>query len=242
MSARRLAIIAGSGMGPLSATIVAHEVVPFDRIDGVGACAVPGHAGEVRVGAVEGRPCLLVLGRRHGYEGELAAVTRLVEWLARRGATDLLVASAAGALRPGLVPGDLMVFRDLLDRQNRPPGPGGLRPRLDAGLTAAVERAARSAGVAVHRGIGVCCPGPAYETVAEVESLQRAGGDVATMSGAPEIAAAGATGIRVAAVALVTNPCTGIACAVPNHDDVVRVGREASGRLAALIRQLVVDM
>ncbi|HEX5132281.1 MAG TPA: purine-nucleoside phosphorylase [Candidatus Krumholzibacteria bacterium] len=240
MSARHLAVIAGSGMGALAALVDAGRVVPFADIDGVGACGVDGHAGEVRTGTIGSRPCTLVLGRRHGYEGEFGAVERLVAWLADNGTTDLLVASAAGGLRAHLEPGDLVVFHDLLDRQDRPPGPDRLG--LDPGLTREVEAAARRAGVLAHRGTAVCGIGPAYETRAEVAALQLAGGDVATMSGAPEIAAARAVGLRVAAVALVTNPCTGIAAAVPSHADVLRVGRESSGRLAALVSQLVVNM
>jgi purine nucleoside phosphorylase len=69
-----------------------------------------------------------------------------------------------------------------------------------------------------------------------------AAGDAATMSGAPELAAANAAGIRAAAVALITNPCTGIAAAVPNHAEVLRVGRETSSKLAHLIRQLIVEL
>lgn len=242
MSGRLLSVIAGSGMGPLAAMIETSRLTPFSAIDGVGACCVDGHAGEVREGTVAGRPCILVLGRRHGYEGAFAAIPRLVAWLAGRGTTDLLVTSAAGALRTTLMPGDLMVFHDLLDRQNRRAAPGARRPGLDRGLTAAVERAARAAGVALHRGTGVSGIGPAYETVAEVGSLQVAAGDVATMSGAPEIAAAGALGLRCAAVALVTNPCTGIASAAPSHAEVLRVGRETSAGLAGLIRQLVMEL
>ena len=228
-------------MGPLADVLATRAVTPFAAIDGVGACGVEGHAGEVREGTVDGRPCLLVLGRRHGYEGAFPAVARLMAFLAGRGATDLLVTSAAGALRTTLFPGDLMVAHDLIDRQNQRPGAENLRPRLDRNLTAAVEYAAMAAGVAVHRGTLVCCAGPAYETVAEVGVLQAAG-DVATMSGAPEVAAAAACGIRAAAVAMVTNPCTGIASAVPSHEEVLRVGRGASGGLAALMRQLVIKL
>lgn len=241
MSARRLAVIAGSGLAALADVIDTRVVTPFTAIDGVGACAVEGHAGEVREGAVDGRPCLLVLGRRHGYEGALPAVGYLVAFLAGRGATDLLVTSAAGALCTTLLPGDLMVAHDLVDRQNRPPEAARARPRLDRNLTAAVESAAMAAGVALHRGTVVCCAGPAYETVAEVGVLQGTG-DVATMSGAPEIAAAGAHGLRCAAVAMVTNPCTGIASAMPSHEEVLRVGSAASGKLAALVRQLIMEL
>ena len=251
MSARRLAVIAGSGMGPLCAIMQTRATTPFAEIDGVGACGVDGHAGEVRAGAVSGRESLLVLGRRHGYEGGFAAVERLVAFLSGRGATDLLVTSAAGALWPTLHPGDLVLVSDLLDRQNRRArcrGEDTIDTRSnragagDATLAALVERSARAAGVRLHRGVAVSCLGPAYETAAEVAALQVAGADVATMSGAPEVEAAARHGLRAAAVALVTNPATGIAASVPNHAEVLRVGTETCGGLARLIQQLVIEL
>ncbi len=248
--ARLLAVIAGSGLGRVADRMAARRAVPFADIPGVGACTVAGHAGEVREGTIAGHECRLVLGRRHGYEGEAAAVHHLVAWLVGRGVTDLLVTSAAGALRRSLEPGDIVVVHDILDRQNlralsqrggEMTGPAR-RLLIDALLTAAVERAALRAGVGVQRGSVVCGIGPAYETRAEVGALQVAEGDAATMSAAPEIAAASAAGLRVAAIALITNPCTGIASAAPNHDEVLRTGERASGKLADIIGQLIVEM
>jgi purine-nucleoside phosphorylase len=253
--ARLLAVIAGSGLGRVADRMTARRSVGFADIPGVGACTVAGHAGEVREGTIGGRECRLVLGRRHGYEGEATAVRHLVTWLAGQGVTDLLVTSAAGALRRSLDPGDIVVVHDILDRQNlrgvRADASGAARrpdPRhtrrlgVDASLTAAVERAALRARVGVQRGSVVCGIGPAYETSAEVGALQMADGDAATMSAAPEIAAAAAAGLRVAAIALITNPCTGIASAAPNHDEVLRTGERASGKLAEIIGQLVMEM
>lgn len=241
-----LAVIAGSGLGGVADAMVTRRVTPFADIPGVGACTVTGHTGEVREGTIGGRECRVVLGRRHGYEGEATAMDKLMAWLSARGVTDVLVTSAAGALRRSLEPGEIVVIRDLIDRQNLrrlEPGAGnGAKARLDPELTTAVERAALRAGVRVSRGSAVCGIGPAYETCAEVEALQVAAGDVATMSGAPEVAAAGRAGIRAAAAALVTNPCTGIASAIPDHAEVVRAAGDAAGKLALLVRQLIVGM
>jgi purine-nucleoside phosphorylase len=245
-----LAVIAGSGMGTLASLVRTDRVIPFAALDGVGACTVPGHAGEIRVGTIEGRGCLLVLGRRHLYEGDPGRVERLIDHVVALGASALLVTSAAGALHRSLRPGELVVVRDLIDRQSRAPTPRGGRAgaeardtggptRLDPGLTAMLERAALAAGVAWQRGTLVCGSGPAYETPAEVVSLQYAGGDVATMSAAPEVAHARRCGLPAAALALVTNPCTGIESAAPSHREVLEAGGRAAGALAAVIRQFI---
>ena len=224
--------------------------VHFDDIEGVGRCGVEGHAGRVLEGTVEGYPCTLVMGRRHVYEGDPSTVARLIEWLANRGVTDLVLTSAAGALHRRLEPGDLVVVRDVIDMQNRDrlarrqPGAAvtvGERLSIDRGLSAAIERAATAARVPWQRGTMVCGVGPAYETEAEVRVFQQWGGDVATMSAAPELAAASRLGVCAAAVALVTNPCTGVAAARPNHPEVLEAGARAAAGLVAVVSQLVVD-
>ncbi|MCI0450787.1 MAG: hypothetical protein L0Z51_00165 [Candidatus Latescibacteria bacterium] len=248
---RSLAFIAGSGMDPLAQAMTVERETRFDEIAGVGACRVEGHTGRVLEGTIGGGAWVLVMGRRHVYEGDPAAVAHLIEWLAGRGATDLVMASAAGALHGGLVAGDLMVARDIVDFQNRDHlarrvagsamrATSAERLLIDGGLSAAIEHAATRARVACHRGTIVCGVGPAYETHAEVRALQE-WGDAATMSSAPELAAASRLGVRAAAVAVITNPCTGIASARPSHAEVLEVGRRMAAGLASVIAQLVVE-
>ena len=251
MSARRFAFIAGSGMDPVSRAMTVDREVRFDDIPGVGACGVEGHVGRVLEGTMGGRAVTLVVGRRHVYEGDPAAVASLVEYLARSGVTDLVMASAAGALHRRLDAGDIVVARDIVDLQNREhlvrvagSASGGNvnaeRLRIHRGLSAAIERAATAARVPWQRGTIVCGVGPAYETPAEVRVFQD-WGDAATMSSAPELAAASRLGVRAAAVALITNPCTGIASSRPNHHEVLEVGRKAAAGLAALLEQLLAE-
>lgn len=249
MSTRRFAFIAGSGMDPVARALTTQREIRFDAIPGVGACGVEGHTGRVLEGTLAGRACTLMMGRRHVYEGDPAAVAHLVEWLAASGVTDLVMASAAGALHRRLDAGDLVVARDVVDFQNREhlvrvagsASAGNVnaeRLRIHRGLAGEIERAATAARLPWQRGTIVCGVGPAYETSAEVRALQD-WGDVATMSSAPELAAASRLGMRAAAIALVTNPCTGIASARPNHHEVLEVGRQVAGGLAALLEQLV---
>ena len=126
-----LVIIAGSGLGELSAAIDAESETPFADIPGVGAATIAGHAGKVITGRLEGRPCQLILGRRHFYEGDPRPIHHLIEYIAARGATTLLVTSAVGALRRELKAGELVVIHDIIDQQNRVARAGGAgrRPR-----------------------------------------------------------------------------------------------------------------
>ena len=121
-----LAIITGSGMGDLGRRLGSRltdvETVSFGDIDGVGACTVDGHRGEVRIGrlgGVGGRLVALVLGRRHAYEGGTLGMAPLMRWLAGRGLSSVVAVSAAGSLSGTLHPGELVVIKEIIDLQNR---------------------------------------------------------------------------------------------------------------------------
>lgn len=241
-----LAVIAGSGMGAAAEGFHTNGCVSFADIAGVGRCTVDGHRGEVLLCDVDGIGVMFVLGRRHVYEGDPDAMRHLLRWIRQRGVTDLVVASAAGSLRTHITPGEFVVIRDAIDLQCRPPSPGGPAvPRgerllcVHGGLTHALEDAAWRAGVGCERGTLACLSGPAYESPAEVMAAQRTGADVVTMSAAPEILYAGECGMRVAALAAVTNHATGVGHAVPDHADVLANAWHMSRQLGQIVRQLV---
>jgi purine-nucleoside phosphorylase len=237
-----LAIVAGSGLSALADIIAVEETVPFEKIEGVGAATVHGHAGKVLRGTVNGRACQLLVGRRHFYEGEPGAIARLIDFVAEAGATSLLVTSAAGGLKRELRAGDLVVIHDFLDYQNRRPTATGTLPRritIDGRLTRLFEEAATAAVCRWERGVSACASGPLYETVADVGLQQFMGAHVATMSGAPEVTRANEIGLPAAAVAVVTNPCTGIDASVPDHLKVLAASAEAARGLQRVISQFI---
>jgi purine-nucleoside phosphorylase len=238
-----LAIVAGSGLSGLASILEVEETIPFEDIPGVGAATVSGHAGRIVRGTIGGRRCQLVLGRRHFYEGEPRAIARLIDFVAEAGATSLLVTSAAGALRRELRAGELVVIHDFVDLQNRPLAGANSPPArgmtIDARLTQRFEEAATRASVHWHRGVSACTSGPLYESIADVEFLQYAGAHVATMSGAPEVTRANQVGLPVVAVAVVTNPCTGIDASIPRHEEVLHASAEAARGLARVIGQFI---
>jgi len=59
------------------------------------------------------------------------------------------------------------------------------------------------------------------------------------MSGAPEVTRANEIGLPAVAVAVVTNPCTGIHAAVPTHEEVLEASARAAQGLAHVIRQFI---
>jgi inosine/guanosine/xanthosine phosphorylase family protein len=247
------AVVAGSGMGALADGLDTVWTVPFSDIDGVGGCTVAGHSGEVRLCDIGGTRVLLALGRRHVYEGTPDAMRHLLRWMHGHGIGDVLITSAAGSLRRDIAPGRIVVVDDAIDLQNRCQfvarrdthgrDYGALQRHrrslcVDAALTRQIEDAASRAGVAWLRGALACFSGPTYETPAEVTMAQRTGADVVTMSAAPEITAANECGMRVAALAAITNYATGLGDIAPDHADVLTSAQTMSRRMARIVREL----
>jgi purine-nucleoside phosphorylase len=247
-----LAIVAGSGLSGLASILEVEETIPFEQIPGVGAATVAGHSGKLLHGTIDGHSCQLLLGRRHFYEGDDRPIGRLIDFVVEAGATALLVTSAAGALQRSLRAGELVVIHDFIDLQNREAR--AVRDeqrahsrhargiRVDAHLTRLFEEAATAAKMSCHRGVSACTSGPTYESPMDVEFLQYTGAIVATMSGAPEVTRANQIGLPAMAVAVVTNPCTGIDASVPSHAEVLEASAKAAVGLGRVIRQFVSEL
>ncbi len=246
-----LGVLLGSGLHTVVEGLPAQAVLPFERIEGLGAPTVPGHAGELRRCDVAGRSCLFVCGRRHFYEGGVEPIHVLTRFLHRSGLRRLLVTSAAGSLVKTIIPGELVAVTDVVDAQFRPPAANGAlsggsgrpagprRLALDVATSRDVWVAASRARVGLSRGSAVASAGPLYETPAEVRAFQETGASVVTMSGAPEIDIANALGIRLAMVAVVTNWAAGISGVRLRHEDVLEAASTACGALRRLVVEFV---
>ena len=257
----KLAVILGSGLGNACRGLKTEAAFSFEDVPGLAPPLVTGHAGQFRLCRLEKEACLFILGRRHHYEGADEDIRLLIEFIGSLGVSQLIVTSAAGSLDTRLTPGRLIVIDHLLDLQNRffiPDLIGGLpgaaavrsypgpfpaserarrssRPTLDRRLIKRLQTAAMKAGVPLGRGTMACVSGPCYETPAEVRALKLMGADIATMSAVPEIDCAAEKGIRVAAVALVTNLATGLSVGRLRHDEVLAAGKRAASDLKRLI-------
>jgi purine-nucleoside phosphorylase len=244
----RLALTLGSGLAGLVDAVADPVRVPFDALPGLPSAGAPGHGGGAFVlGRLEGVRVIVQAGRIHLYDGLGAdAVAAPVRILAALGVDTLVLTNAAGGIRTGLEPGDLLLIADHLDLSFRPPLRGPLRPHedrfpdmsapWDAELRSVFRACADEEGVGVEEGTYACVAGPQYETRSEVRMLARLGADVVGMSTVPEVEVARALGLRVAGISLVTNRATGMATHPLSHEEVLDVGRRAGARLERLLR------
>ncbi len=177
---------------------------------------VPGHPSALSVLQTDGLRLIVLRGRIHGYEGfDLSEQQLQVRTLARWGVGKVILTNACGAVDKELLAGDVVLVTKILDFQAAASGSYPLMIRAtDVDVVAALcppateQPCAPRSCAAMTAGTYVAVPGPQYETAAEIDVLRALGAAVVGMSTAAEARAAADTGMRLAVLAVVTNPGT----------------------------------
>ena len=239
-------VILGSGLGAAADQLLAAggKLLSYTSIPGMPVPHVIGHQGRCVSGQMRGIRTFMLQGRIHGYEGHaLQSVqfgTRLLHAL---GVQTLILTNAAGGIRAGFAPGNLMVISSHL----RPLAASWMRwhsfeqtatssPLPDT----ATDRCSLvpsmrnllwnkelrdrigdiSSPLEIHQGVYAMMTGPNYETPAEIRAMQRLGADAVGMSTVPEALLAAELGIRVLGVSCITNVAAGLSANSLSHADV----------------------
>jgi purine-nucleoside phosphorylase len=244
-----LGVVLGSGFACLARELGAGDPVPFDSIPGYPARRAPGHGGGVARVSIGGENVWIFLGRLHTYEGiDALAAAHPVRLLAEAGASRVLLTCAAGGLLPDDRPGDFAVVTDHVNLlgddpirhippRDRSPAFLDLQKAYDPVWADAWRAAAVATGARLRDGVLCAVPGPCYETPAEVRRLRAIGADLASMSVVPETIVARYHGMRVAAIACISNRGAGMDHGdAISHDDVVDVVARAVSARAAMFR------
>jgi purine-nucleoside phosphorylase len=234
-----VAIVLGSGLGGLAR----EDAVRVDaaEVPGLPVPRVAGHAGELQFGRLAGVPVAVLAGRVHTYEGYSAGeVAFAVRVAAQLGCRALVATNAAGGLDPDLDPGDLMVISDHVNflADNPLAGAPAFVDMIDAydpELRALAAQPGAHRGMPVREGVYIAVRGPSYETRAEVAMFRSWGAHAVGMSTVPEVIAARAHGLRVAAVSVITNRCG----EPTTHKEVLAVTERARPHLRDLILSIL---
>ncbi|XP_068168773.1 purine nucleoside phosphorylase 6 isoform X2 [Antennarius striatus] len=217
-----VAIICGSGLGSLADVLSNKTVFAYKDIPRFPLSTVPGHAGQLVFGKLQGRECVCMQGRFHFYESSnINMVTYPMRVFFLLGVKTVIVTNAAGGLNDSYNTGDIMIIKDHINM----PGFAGVNSlcgqndqrfgvrfpcmsdAYDKDLRALVKQTAKELGFnsGLHEGVYCMVAGPHYETIAECKALQMLGADVVGMSTVPEVVVARHCGIRVLGLSLVTN-------------------------------------
>jgi purine-nucleoside phosphorylase len=247
----RIAIILGSGLSDIADGVLDSVVTPYAEIPHFPCSTVEGHPGKLIAGTLAGVPVIVMQGRVHGYEGyEPEEVTFPMRVLARFGIKTVIVTNAAGGIRLGLQPGELVLISDHINFLGRNPltGPNDVRfgPRFfdmteaySKRLRSLARQAAQEVGFGFSEGIYLALSGPSYETPAEIRAFRTLGADLVGMSTVPEVIVARHMGIEVLGISCVTNLAAGILDKPLDHQEVMETGFRAQDRLSRLLMRLV---
>lgn len=240
----RAALVLGSGLSPLAGELEEALAVPYADIPHFPTATNAAHPGILYAGRLAGEPVFCLAGRCHCYEGYSMEETAFyVGVLARLGVGRLVLTNAAGGIRPGLRPGDLMLIADHIKL-----GPGSpLAGPAFTDMTRAYDPAYRQIALEVADGMGLSlvegvymyAPGPQYETPAEIRAFRTLGADAVGMSTVPEVIAAVHFGIRALSLSVITNLAAGMTGQPLSDQEVVVEGRRAYGRVGAFLKRLL---
>ena len=242
-----LAIILGSGLGPLAEDIEPVVIIPYGDIPGFHISTVHGHQGRLILGYWRGMSVVCLQGRAHFYEGALpSAMQIMIRTLQGLGCTQVIITNAAGSLRAEVGPGQLMVVNDHINFQGINPllGPNAheFGPRFvpmdnayDHVLRARLQEVAAGVDQPLAEGIYIGVLGPTFETPAEIRAFRTLGADAVGMSTVAEVILARHAGLKVLCVSLITNLAAGMNDESLSHEETLLQATSASGKLIDLL-------
>ncbi len=241
-------LILGSGWGDVAAAFEVIDTLAFGQIRGLGTPGVVGHSGRLVWGRCAGLETFMFQGRRHWYEGEGWTPVALPLYVMKQiGVKRLCLTNAAGGIRPGFKPGDLMVIDDhinwiganpLLGQHNPVWGPRfpDQSHVYDAALRQLLHQAGAKIGLPLHSGVYLAGSGPTYETPAEIKAYKTLGADAVGMSTVPEALLANAAGLRVVGLSCISNLAAGISPTPLTHEEVTAATKDAMPRMRSLLQ------
>jgi len=244
-------LILGSGLGVLGDEIQGGDRIPYEEIPGFPVSTVEGHAGQLVLGELEGKPVTVMQGRFHYYEGYPMDQVVFPVWVMRSlGVKTLLVTNAAGGVNTDFSPGDLMLITDHIkfftDSPLRGPNVEEWGPRFndmsDAytwRLRDLARKVGGAAGIDLREGVYAHMPGPSFETPAEIRMLRTLGADAVGMSTVPEVIAAAHSGLEVLGISAISNMAAGILDQPLNHEEVIETGRQVRDTFIRLVRAIL---
>jgi purine-nucleoside phosphorylase len=248
-----IAIILGSGLGPLADEIEHAREISYTEIPHFPPSTVPGHEGKLIFGTIAGKTVIAMKGRFHYYEGhEMDIVTLPIRVFAKLGIKNLIVTNAAGGIRDSFHPGTIMIINDQISlfcpSPLRGPNLDEFGPRFKDmtevyanDLIKLANASAQKVGVPVENGIYSYFRGPQFESPAEIRAIRTLGGDATGMSTVPEAIVARHCGMSTLGISLITNKAAGLSSNQLNHNEVMATAANTENNMILLVKQIIKD-
>jgi len=247
----RIAIILGTGLGPLADLIENKTVIPYSEIPNFPVSTVEGHSGNFIFGTLAGKRVMAMQGRFHYYEGyDMKTVTFPVRVMRALGVETLIVSNAAGGMNKEFQVGDVMVITDHINLFPENPLRGKNNNELGVRFPAMTEayskrlvgiadRIALEKGIRLMHGVYVGTTGPTFETPAEYKMYHRLGGDAVGMSTVPEVIVAHHCGIKTFGISIITDLGLEDTPVEVSHEEVQEAANKAQPLMTEIIREMI---
>jgi purine-nucleoside phosphorylase len=249
-----IGLITGTGLSKLTQRVEVAERIPFQDIPNFPMSTAEGHRGTLVIGRLADRSIIAMEGRFHLYEGYTPLeITFPVRVMSKLGIKFLLISSAAGGLNRNFNSGDLMIITDHLNFTGANPliGPNlnEFGPRFpdmsrvyDPDLINIAMSKANEKSIPLHKGVYVGILGPSLETPAETRFFNMSGADAIGMSTVHEVIAAVHSGLKIIAIAVITNVNLPDAMEKTTIEDVINTANSAGDILSALWEDIIVGL
>ena len=222
----------------------------YQDLPGFPTLTVAGHAGQLIIGKLNDVPVIVLNGRKHFYEtSDAYPLKTMIRAVKAAGVETLFLSNAAGSLRPSIKVSELMLITDHINFSGSNPLFGeptdrrfvGLTEAYDAGMRAAIERAADATGTPLAKGVYMWFSGPSFETPAEIRMARTMGADAVGMSTVPEAILGRFFRLRVAAVSTITNFAAGMTGAEISHEETKALAPLGAAKLERILRRFFRD-
>jgi len=247
----KVGLILGSGLSSLADGISNPTIISYADLPGFPESTVAGHLGRLVLGHLGNMPVACMQGRIHPYEGNAYATFKtMIRTFKLIGCETLILTNASGSLREDVGPGQLMLITDHINLHPGNPliGPNDeeFGPRFfamdeayDVKLRQRFRAIAQQLDIKLAEGVYIGIPGPNFETHAEIRAFKILGGEAVGMSTVPEVLVAHHCGLRVAAVAAITNYAAGLSDEEITHEHTLHYGKLAANNMNRLITGVI---
>jgi xanthosine phosphorylase len=247
----KIAMVLGSGLGPLAERIDNPIRIDYADIPGFPECTVAGHGGALVFGLFNNTPVACLLGRTHYYEGinhdYPKIMTRVIQ---RLGCDTFISTNASGSFRKEVPPGSLVLINDHISFNFNNPlvGPNdddfgprfvGMEDIYNQELRQKIQKVAKKIDCSLHEGVYFGVLGPTFETPAEIRAYKLLGAEVIGMSTIPEVICAHHCGMKVAVIAVISNFAAGMGDEGLSHELTLKGAKLGEQQLIELLTQVI---
>jgi len=244
-------VVLGTGLGAFINKIQQKKSISYNDIPHFPVSTVEFHKGQLITGFVGEKKVMVMQGRFHYYEGHtMQQITFPVRVMKHLGIKQILLSNAAGGINAGYKKGDLVVIDDHINLLPENPLRGSHLPEFgdrfvdmsepySLTINAALFTKAQNLHIDLKKGVYAAVAGPNLETRAEYRYIRKIGADMVGMSTVPEVIVANQTGIKCAAVSVITDECNPDNLKPVNIAEIIAVAGEADNVLSSLFADVI---